>query len=64
MTAGTGEDKIKLKRTRQMRQNGGSVVLTVPPEYFELMQFSEGDEVEITGEPGADELVITRIDEE
>jgi len=47
-----------------MRQNGGSVVLTVPPEYFELMQFSEGDEVEITGEPGADELVITRIDEE
>jgi len=64
MTAGTGEDKIKLTRTRSMRRNGGSVVVTIPPEFFELTQFSEGDAVELEVEPGVDEVVITRTENE
>jgi len=54
------EDKIC--RTRQIRQSGGSTVVTIPPEFIEFAEFEQGDDVDLVADLDGDELIIRRTE--
>lgn len=60
MAQNTMEDKIR--RTRQLRQSGGSTVVTIPPEFIEFTEFEQGDDVDLVADLDGDELVIRRAE--
>lgn len=54
--------KNKIRRTRQLRQSGGSTVLTIPPEFIEFTAFEQGDDANLVADFDGDELVIRRAE--
>ncbi len=60
MVHDTIEDEIR--RTRQLRQSGGSTVVTIPPEFIEFTEFKQGDDVDLVADLNGNELTIRRTE--
>lgn len=64
MPKSTDTQSVEFRRTRRLRESGGSKVLTIPPEVAELAAFTPGDELELEVAIGDQEIVIRKTDSE
>lgn len=53
-------ENLTASATRQLRQSGGSVVVTVPPELFGLVGWEEGDQIYLFADQDTGEIILRR----
>jgi antitoxin component of MazEF toxin-antitoxin module len=56
-------DENVMRASRKLRQSGGSLVVSLPPEMLQSVGFEEGDELVLEAEWAGDTICLRKVDD-